>query len=421
MLHFNEPSVRKRLMEGNVGLEKESLRVDMDGHFSHKSHPFADDENIVRDFCENQVEINTGVSSGIDAALQELERHQKRVNKTLAALPDREYLWPFSNPPFIEGEHDIPVARFPASLNNKTEYRNYLAKVYGKYKMTFSGIHVNYSLSEDLLRADFACAEETDFMKYRNQLYLSLTRNLINNGWIVTVLLAASPVLDGSFLRQGMQGQTDFSGMSSVRCSEMGYWNHFVPVLNYETLLDYVESIRKYIDDGWISAQSELYYPIRIKSQGVNDLNVLLEKGVDHIEVRNVDLNPYAYAGIQRQDLRFIQLLLIYDACIEPIDMNAGQQIHAMRNFKNAAHFDIDTASLMQVDGTVCSVRKASLALLNDMKEFYGKLDIDVDDVLDQQIKKLTDPSCRYAQQVMDQFGHGFVEKGMEFVQARYE
>ena len=123
MLHFNEPSVRKRLMEGNVGLEKESLRVNEEGHFSHRRHPFTNDENIVRDFCENQVEINTGVFSGIDAALQELERHQKRVNKTLAALPDREYLWPFSNPPFIEGEHDIPVARFPASLNNKTEYR----------------------------------------------------------------------------------------------------------------------------------------------------------------------------------------------------------------------------------------------------------------------------------------------------------
>ncbi|MBP3852786.1 MAG: hypothetical protein J6D36_09590, partial [Erysipelotrichaceae bacterium] len=212
-----------------------------------------------------------------------------------------------------------------------------------------------------------------------------------------------------------------FSGMASVRCSEMGYWNHFVPILNYETLSDYVQSIRKYIEDGWISTQSELYYPIRIKSQGINDLNVLLEKGVDHIEVRNVDLNPYAYAGISRQDLQFIQLLLIYDACIEPIDLNAGQQIYAVRNFKSAARFDIDTSSLMQTDGTVCSVREASLSLLNDMKEFYGKLDIDVDDVLDQQIKKLTDPSRRYVQQVIDQFGQGFVEKGLQFVRSRVE
>lgn len=44
--------------------------------------------------------------------------------------------------------------------------------------MTFSGSHVNFSFSEDLLRADFALQSEPDFMKYKNKLYLELVQKM---------------------------------------------------------------------------------------------------------------------------------------------------------------------------------------------------------------------------------------------------
>ena len=62
MFHINDDSVRSKLLKGNFGLEKESLRITGDGSFALSLHPFPDNKNIVYDFCENQTEINTDVA-----------------------------------------------------------------------------------------------------------------------------------------------------------------------------------------------------------------------------------------------------------------------------------------------------------------------------------------------------------------------
>lgn len=43
MLHIENHDVKKRILEGNFGLEKESLRIKKDGTLSHSPHPFTDD------------------------------------------------------------------------------------------------------------------------------------------------------------------------------------------------------------------------------------------------------------------------------------------------------------------------------------------------------------------------------------------
>lgn len=419
MLHFEEPRVRKLLMKGNVGLEKEALRITGEGAFAGTAHPFPDNPNIVRDFCENQLEINTGVSPDAEGALAELAGYEKIVRRKLYEKKDREYLWPFSNPPRIRNEEEIPIASFTGDEVHKTVYRKHLARVYGRYKMTFSGIHVNYSFDEDLLKENYAYVlkgqekEKISYKEYKNRIYLDLTSNLIENGWIITVLLAASPLLDGTFLTQEENGKTDFVGMSSVRCSELGYWNHFVPAFDLGSLAGYAASIEKYIDQGWIMSQSELYYPVRLKSPGQNDLTRLVEEGVDHIELRNVDVNPYAFAGIELNDLKFIQLLLIYDACISPPELTGGRQIMAVANYKAAARYDIDLAGILTRDGQVISVRKAALALLSRIEAFYREAAPECLEVISFQKAKLTKPGRRYADRVMKEYREDFFRKGL--------
>lgn len=90
-----------------------------------------------------------------------------QIQHTLASLPEPELLWPFSNPPYIYNEADIPVAQFTGVLTGKTNYREYLSDRYGRYKMTLSGIHVNYSFSDELLKADFAIDGGTNFTEYK--------------------------------------------------------------------------------------------------------------------------------------------------------------------------------------------------------------------------------------------------------------
>lgn len=147
--------------------------------------------------------------------------------------------------------------------------------------MTLSGIHVNYSFSEELLRADFALSELEDFQEHKNDLYITLAERAAVYGWIMTAVTAASPLMDSSFVEKGREGDTTFNGMVSVRCSELGYWNYFTPIFDDTGIRAYADSIRRYVDRGLLAAPTELYYPIRLKPRGRNDLDRLREEALD--------------------------------------------------------------------------------------------------------------------------------------------
>lgn len=286
MLQAKREEIRELLLTGSFGLEKESLRVHGDGTLSHTDHPFAGNRHIVRDFCENQTEINTPVFGSAHEAVEALRRYDQEIQRVLRDLPQREYLWPFSNPPYIKNEDDVPVARFTGAEAEKTAYREYLSDRYGRYKMAFSGIHVNYSFGEELLRRSFALSGEADFRAYKDQLYVDLAQRAAAHGWLMVALTAANPVLDSSFVEKGRAGGAYFEGLASVRCSELGYWNFFAPIFDYSSLEAYAQSIQNYVDDGLLRFPTELYYPIRLKPAGKNSLPALREKGVNHIELR---------------------------------------------------------------------------------------------------------------------------------------
>ena len=230
MLTYQEPKIRDLLLSGSIGLEKESLRITGDGFFAKTPHPFMDDPFIVRDFCENQTEINTAPEPSAQKAVEALQYHTDRIRKTLLGLQEREYLWPFSNPPYIKNEQDIPIAQYSGDEAEKTVYREYLADRYGRYKMTFSGIHFNFSFSDELLRADFEMSGLKDFRAYKDDLYISLAGQAQMFNWLIVAVTAASPMLDSSYLEKGVFGRDIYNGMGSSRCSELGYWNFFTPV-----------------------------------------------------------------------------------------------------------------------------------------------------------------------------------------------
>lgn len=421
VLHADHPKIRGLLLQGNFGLERESLRIDGDGFLAHTSHPFPDDKHIVRDFCENQTEINTPVTKSAHEAVQSLLEFDRQIQKTLKRLPKREYLWPFSNPPYIRSEQDIPVARFYGEQASKTEYREYLSDRYGRYKMTFSGIHVNYSFDEALLREDFALSGEADFDEYRNQLYVALAEKAAAYGWLLVAVTAASPLMDSSFVEKGKFDTDTFNGLASTRCSELGYWNYFAPIFNYSNIRDYADSIQHYVDEGLLRFPTELYYPIRLKPRGVNKLSTLREQGVDHIELRMFDLNPLVPGGIEERDLSFVQLFLVWLASTPREELSVKAQVQAVQNFKNAAHYDLKTVKIVPPDGEVNSVANAALKVLDRMEEFYQDFPAPVREVLNFEREKFVDGDNRYAWKIRRAYDGGFVKKGMELARQRQE
>ncbi|MCD8314416.1 MAG: hypothetical protein LUD44_02070 [Firmicutes bacterium] len=421
MLHIDTPELRKLLLSGNFGLEKEGLRVDENGFMAHTRHPFPGNKHIVRDFCENQTEINTPVCVGYHAAVESLKEYTREIHRTLASLETGEYLWPFSNPSYIRNEDDIPVAQFSGVESSKTSYRDYLSHRYGRYKMALSGIHVNYSFNEELLRADFQRSGFESFTEYKNDLYLMLARRVVAYGWILVSITAASPLLDSSYVEKNVFDGDVFQGLASVRCSELGYWNAFVPIFDYSNITSYTESIRRYVRDGWLMAPTELYYPVRLKPVGLNRLETLEANGVDHIELRMFDLNPLVYAGVEEKDAAFAELLLGWLAASPDQPVSEKDQIQAGQNFKNAAHYDLKTVNLVTPAGEFFSIAHAARNLIGFMRDFYCDYPSEVIGILDFEEAKFIDAENRYAWKIRKEFSGGFAKKGIELAKRRRE
>lgn len=425
MFNTDDIEVRRLLLTGNFGIEKEMLRITEDGHMAHTPHPFPPDEPCVtRDFCENQTEINTKIFKTAAEAVDSLYAHTCRISARLNDLTPREYLWPFSNPPYLVDENDVPVAQFYGELRQKTRYREYLSGRYGRYKMTFSGIHFNYSFSGNLLRRNYEVetgkrierGEETaEYREYESRLYLDLAEQLVGYGWIMVTLTAASPIMDTSFFETGRMGGDHFSGFASVRCSELGYWNAFAAVLDYGSIAAYADCIQHYVDEGWISAPSELYYPIRLKPQGENTLENLRRSGINHVELRMIDLNPLRKEGIDVRDVEFAQLLIAWLASSPRKTFTTADQVLANANFKSAARYDLDGGSIIMPDGKAHTVREATLRVLQTMEDFYLSIgNSNALGVIAYQRKKITNPSdYRYADILRRTYSGGFVNKGL--------
>ena len=392
LFDLENASIKKYITQAESGIEREGLRVNSDGTLAQTPHPFENQKNIDRDFCENQIEIIGDVFTDPQKLNDQLLELQRYINTRLRE--NGELLWPFSNPPRISGENEIPVAQYSGSLQSKSVYRQYLAQKYGKIKMLFSGIHLNFSFSDLLMRAAFEQSKENDYIRFRNYIYLRLASGLTQHAWLVVYLTAASPVSDET-------AGTESNLYSSIRCSDKGYWNHFVPLLDYSGLESYIGSIQKYIDDGNLRSVSELYYPVRLKPRGANSLEALAENGINHIELRVLDVNPLSPTGIFVEDIRFIHLLILYLVSQPERDFTETDQIKAVRNIKEAAVFGNE------------EIRQRAKLVLLDIQRFTSKHFPEFIDVINYQLEKLK-PGNSYAEIISERFGDAYMEKGLE-------
>ena len=371
MLDVREPRLRPYAFEGNFGLEREALRVTGEGRMALTPHPFPPDHpRIVRDFCENQTEINTRVWPTAEEAVAELKEINAAIHAAIA--PQGETLWANSNPPPIADESEIVPARFEGALAGKSTYRDYLATKYGKRLMAYCGIHFNFSFGEKLVAAagGMRSRASASLRDFRDELYLHVAAQCVKWGWAIVALTAASPA-----------GQ-----YASVRCSERGYWNRFVPVLDFSSAGAYAKSIARYVQEGLLVAPSELYYPVRLKPHGPNNLLTLAERGVDHIEIRCVDLNPLTGGLVDLRDVAFIHLFMLWCAAQARETLSAEKQAESVAAFKAAARIDFDWTPVGE--------------LLERMDEFFAASagwPASIRRILAYQAEKVYSPERRYA------------------------
>ena len=396
LLDLNNSYINRLAQNAEFGIERESLRVTADGKLAQTEHPFVGNPHIDRDFCENQVEIIGDVYCDPSDLNRQLVSLLDKVDAEL--VKNNERLWAFSNPPHFGSEDEIPVARFHGAQRGKSEYRHYLAEKYGKKKMLFSGIHLNLSFTDQLLKTAFLYGNYPDFTEFKNGFYLRLSKRLTQYAWLAVYLTAASPVADASL-------GIDSNVYSSIRCSEHGYWNDFTPILDYSSLKSYVRSIARYIVNGDLKAASELYYPVRLKPRGANSLEMLLQNGVNHLELRVLDVNPLTRTGIFTEDIRFMHLLLLWLSSLPDFDFDEGKQIQAIADVKAAAVFGN------------AEIKNRAVKTLEEIKTFTRQYFPHYLNIVDYQLNKLYDGNS-YAEIVSRRFTDGYMEKGLALARA---
>jgi len=360
------------VLGGLRGIERETLRVDPRGHLAATPHPLPlgsalTHPQITTDYAETLLEFITPAENDIADTLQKLDGiHRYAYSK----LGD-ELLWSQSMPCQLPAEEDIEIAWYGKSNMGmlKHVYRRGLALRYGKAMQCIAGIHYNYSLSEDLwkvLAASEPGEKKQSAMAYQSEAYLATIRNFRRHSWLLMYLFGASPVLSSGFLR-GRPHQLETLSedtlylpyATSLRMSDLGYQNDAQSGLRpHENCLDaYVAALTKAVnqpyepyaalgtkrDGEWIQLSTNVlqieneYYstirPKRVIRTGERPIQALCARGVQYIEVRCMDVDPFEPVGISVQTGRFLDTFLLFCALEESPEISPEQGDRNMENF----------------------------------------------------------------------------------------
>lgn len=319
-----EAKLYKTLLKGKWGLEKENLRINNKGELSVTPHPekFGNKLKhpyITTDFSESQVEIITTPKDSISEAFYDLENLHDIVYEN---IDKDELLWPSSMPPIIPEEDKIPIANYGHSCEAimKMEYRDFIAKRYGKNKQLICGIHYNFSFHEDLISGLYKLQKDNiSYRDFKDSIYLKVARNLLKYQWLITYLMGANVAIHSSYNRENNIEQFKvgdeyiFPWACSYRSSIYGYRNIENYRVSFDSLNDAINDLDKLIREGSLNSVNEYYSPVRLKNSSDNNSTTYLKKdGIEYLELRMIDLNPLTKVGISKDDLYIIHTFILF-------------------------------------------------------------------------------------------------------------
>lgn len=354
------------------GIERETLRVKPDGHLATTGHPASlgsalTHKWITTDFAETLLEFITPVDQDIDHLLAFLRDIHRHVARELG----EERMWPMSMPCMIDPGQDIELAQYGSSNigQMKTLYRQGLKNRYGALMQIISGVHYNFSLPLSFWQEWAGVKDAESGKEAISDGYLRLIRNYYRFGWVIPYLFGASPAICSSFL-QGKESALPFErsdkGMlslpyaTSLRLSDLGYTNKSQSSLNitFNNLAEYIKGLKAAIktpseefasmgvkdeNGDWLQLntnvlqiENELYAPIRPKRvtrSGEAPSDALQRGGIEYIEVRSLDINPFSPIGVDANQVRFLDLFLIWCALAEAPEMSSAELACTRKNW----------------------------------------------------------------------------------------
>lgn len=464
---FAETSANASLKGILRGLEKESLRITPAGKLAQTSHPIGlgsalKHPHITTDYSESLLEFITEPFDNIPALLQQLDDIHRFTYEELAKNGER--LWPASMPSSLPDDADIPVARYGNSNSGtmKTIYRIGLGHRYGRSMQTIAGVHYNFSLPDNFWR-ELQQRENNSqpLQDFKTARYFALIRNFRRYFWLLVYLFGAAPAVSNEFVQgrkhrlQPLENDPHTQHLpfaTSLRMGDLGYqsdaqqslfvcYNHIDSYLS--TLCGAItqphpayESIGvkddagnyKQLNTSLLQIENEFYSSIRPKrttQPGETALQALRLGGVEYIEVRCIDLNPYEPLGVTAEQLRVIDAFLLYcllsDSPETPYDEYNGWT----ENQKRIVYSGRDPNLKLLRDGNEVEFKDWAQEILESSLECAKLLDqsyggSDYSNAVQHQFSKLTNPELTPSANVLTDLreGKSFLDHTLNLAEA---
>lgn len=369
--------------QGSFGIEKESQRICADGSIVTTEHPKVFGNRsyhpyIQTDFAESQLELITPPQKKLEDSLRWLSAIHEVV---LRSLPEQEFLFPLSMPAGLPNEDQIKVAQ----LDNAEDvaYREYLVKSYGKNKQMVSGIHYNFQLDPEFIQALFKEQDnKQSAVQFQNDLYLKMARNFLRYQWILLYLLAATPTVQANYFKENnplKSGQY----VRSLRSSQYGYVNAPEVKVSFDSLEDYVESLEYWVKTGRLIAEKEFYSNVRLR--GAKKACEFLQNGIQYLEFRLFDLNPFEQYGISLSDAKFIHYFILLMIWIDETVDQSGVDLGKNRVFEVALENPLSQTRYRQEGERILNELLAMLESINAPQELHQ--------IVQQKLQQFSDPT----------------------------
>lgn len=394
------------------GIEKESLRIKPDGYLSDKIHPAElgatlTNPYITTDYSEALPEFITQASEDRALPLKQLyEIHQFCYQH----LGD-EILWSASMPCVMGNENDIPIARYGSSNSAKMKevYREGLGHRYGRFMQTIAGVHYNFSLPQEFWQALYETeGSELSLKDFISQKYMGMIRNYLRYSWLIPLFYGASPALCESFLKgknidleELVPGTRYGRYATSLRMSDLGYQNKVQSQLNvgYNCLESYVDALESairtedpyYRDMGVIKdghyqqlnanilqIENEFYgsiRPKRVSVSGERPTKALKLHGIEYVEVRALDINPFSAIGVDSTQIAFLDSFLLCSLFAKSEPISAREMGENRDNFDRVVRKGRHPDLCLTVQNNCVPLKEIASNILNEIKPFAKLLD----------------------------------------------
>lgn len=400
------------MLSGSFGIEWESLRARGDGELALTPHPelFGDklkNPLVTTDFSESQIEIITPTFNTIDETFDTFSLIADLVN---ASLPYDEYLWFQSIPCILPYGDQIPIAQYSGEGKSSQRYREDLAKKYGLKKQMISGIHFNFSFSDEFLKKIYELEESPlTFKEFKNNVYLKIARNYLRYCWLIIYLTGCSIGSHNTFSKDCirlMDAEDDYGSFYSTkgpsfRNSSCGYKNLKELLPSYESVDAFVNDINSFIENGDLSEAKELYTQIRLKPKNPQDLlNSLKNDGIEYIEVRTLDVNPFYQCGLIKQDMKFLHLFLIYMFIKDETDYADWQREAKINEENTAEKAYVDSMRLLR-DGKEVTLKSWASEIINEMYGMCEVMGVDEFNILNLMLNRISNPDLTYGKRLL--------------------